>query len=128
VILTAVVLPLVVACSSGDRDPTTRTLPAVLLETVDFVSAGRGCRAEGTLLNRTADSTFEVTLHFHAEDFEHHPLGDAHAFIENVPPQARVSYRTTTFGDGTIACTRIVYFHTDDSNLRCTSGSAPGCP
>jgi hypothetical protein len=124
--LSAVVL-LVAACSSGDKDPTSNTLPAVQLETVDFVSAGRGCRAQGTLFNRTADSSYEVTLHFEAEDFEHHHLGEAHAFIENVPPQARVPYQTTTFGDGTIACTRIVYFHTDGSDLRCTSGSGPGC-
>jgi hypothetical protein len=125
--LSAVVLSLVAACSSGDKDPTSSAPPAVLLETVEFASVGRGCRARGTLFNRTSDSTYEVSLRFEAADFEENHLGEATAFIADVPPQTRVPYQTTAFGDGTIACTSIVRFNTDGSEVRCTSGRGPGC-
>jgi hypothetical protein len=121
---------LAAACSSGGGGPAgSDTPPAVLVESADLVSDGGLCRVRGTVFNQTTTATYEVTLQFEALDSLGRPIALASVFIAELPPQARIPYRTDPFDgpQGTVPCSRIARIIDDDSEIRCTSGTGPGC-
>jgi hypothetical protein len=122
-------LTLLLAACGGGNGPAGSPPPAVIVEEAVLVNDGRSCRVRGTVFNQTTRATYEVTLNFEASDSLGRPIALASVFIAEVPPQARVPYRTDPFDgpQGNVPCSRIAQIADEDSDVHCTSGTGPGC-
>jgi hypothetical protein len=103
--------------------------PSLIVESQNLTPDGSACRVTGTVLNVTVDSTYDVLITFEAHAASGAAIGEATAFIADVAPQARVSYRSDplTGNGGQVRCSQVAELHRHDSQATCKSGNGPGC-